>query len=296
MKQTKLFLSLLVLAGVLLSACGGGAPAPAQVATAVSGAATKLPEAATAVSGAATQVSGAVSGQPFSCTDKLGCIDIGPTDPVHIAYLFVVSGDNSTLGLDTKYGAELAIDDAGGKVLGHDIKFDGHAIECRINAENPVSFRPSPGRIVHYHPPGGMGVRIDSRSRMSPAASCTPNRLRACAWGLSGLRTRAVTLQPRRSRHWGRGCPMKPVAPVKKTRMVRSPLRARRWRSAKDARCVLGQYKPGALRWQQSGIGARGWVRDRVFGPSIRTSHRYLHARGSANASPLRCKCACRRR
>ena len=43
-----------------------------------------------------------------------------------------------------------------------DVKFHGHAIECRINAENPVSFRPSPGRIIHYHPPGGMGVRIDS--------------------------------------------------------------------------------------------------------------------------------------
>jgi acetyl-CoA carboxylase biotin carboxylase subunit len=43
-----------------------------------------------------------------------------------------------------------------------DVQFNGHAIECRINAENPVSFRPSPGKIVHYHPPGGMGVRIDS--------------------------------------------------------------------------------------------------------------------------------------
>ncbi len=43
-----------------------------------------------------------------------------------------------------------------------DVKFDGHAIECRINAENPVSFRPSPGKILHYHPPGGLGVRIDS--------------------------------------------------------------------------------------------------------------------------------------
>jgi acetyl-CoA carboxylase, biotin carboxylase subunit len=43
-----------------------------------------------------------------------------------------------------------------------DVKFYGHAIECRINAENPISFRPSPGRIVHYHPPGGLGVRIDS--------------------------------------------------------------------------------------------------------------------------------------
>jgi acetyl-CoA carboxylase biotin carboxylase subunit len=52
-------------------------------------------------------------------------------------------------------GAELSIEQ-------QDVTFHGHAIECRINAENPVSFRPSPGKIVHYHPPGGMGVRIDS--------------------------------------------------------------------------------------------------------------------------------------
>ena len=42
------------------------------------------------------------------------------------------------------------------------VKFHGHAIECRINAENAVSFRPSPGKIIHYHPPGGLGVRVDS--------------------------------------------------------------------------------------------------------------------------------------
>lgn len=43
-----------------------------------------------------------------------------------------------------------------------DIKLTGHAIECRINAENPETFMPSPGTIQTYHPPGGLGIRMDS--------------------------------------------------------------------------------------------------------------------------------------
>lgn len=43
-----------------------------------------------------------------------------------------------------------------------DIRFNGHSIECRINAEDPLTFAPSPGKVTEYHPPGGLDVRVDS--------------------------------------------------------------------------------------------------------------------------------------
>jgi len=58
---------------------------------------------------------------------------------------------------------QIRIASGGGLSFGQaDVVFEGNAIECRINAEDPRTFVASPGQIANYHPPGGLGVRVDS--------------------------------------------------------------------------------------------------------------------------------------
>jgi len=93
MKRLFSLLSLLVLGSMLLAACGAGAAA-------------------------------------YECTDALGCVTIGPDEPVHIAYWGVLSGADGTLGEDSKRGVEIAIDDMGGKFHDHAISLTTEDAGC----------------------------------------------------------------------------------------------------------------------------------------------------------------------
>lgn len=104
-KRLYALLSVLVLASMALAACGGGAaPAAEQPAAEPAAPAAEQPAAAA-----------------YECTDALGCVTIAADEPIHIAYWGVLSGPDSSLGEDSKRGVEIAIDDKGGKVLGHDV-------------------------------------------------------------------------------------------------------------------------------------------------------------------------------
>ncbi|MEO5755302.1 MAG: acetyl-CoA carboxylase biotin carboxylase subunit [Mesorhizobium sp.] len=65
-------------------------------------------------------------------------------------------------GIDLVHEQIRVASGGGLSVKQEDIKFNGHAIECRINAEDPRNFTPSPGTITHFHTPGGLGIRVDS--------------------------------------------------------------------------------------------------------------------------------------
>lgn len=67
---------------------------------------------------------------PFECTDAIGCLDIAPDEPIHIAGMLTISGATAFLGEDSVGGVEIAIDDRGGELLGHPIEFTVEDAGC----------------------------------------------------------------------------------------------------------------------------------------------------------------------
>ncbi len=123
MRQTKWFtLVALALIALMLAACGGGAtPTTAPVAT-------EAPAATTAP--AATEAPTAPPAAGYSCDDPLGCVELGPGDPIKFGYALVTAGPNATLGQDSVRGMEIAADDMGNELLGHPIEIVGEDSGC----------------------------------------------------------------------------------------------------------------------------------------------------------------------
>jgi len=72
----------------------------------------------------------ACGGPKFECTDAIGCVDIAPDEPVHIAYMLTISGATAFLGEDSQGAIEIAVDDRGGELLGHPISLTGEDSLC----------------------------------------------------------------------------------------------------------------------------------------------------------------------
>ena len=105
-KRLFTLISMLVLATMILAACAPQAAAPE---------ATEAPPEAPAA---------------FECTDAIGCVEIAPDEPIHIAFMLTISGATAFLGEDSKGAVEIAVDDRGGKLLNHDIQLTGEDSGC----------------------------------------------------------------------------------------------------------------------------------------------------------------------
>lgn len=115
-KRLFALLALLTVASLILAAC-----APAAT-----------PTEEPAVEEPATEEPAAEEPMAFECTDAIGCVEVAAGDPVRIASALVISGPNAQLGLDSQYGAEIAIQFKG-EVLGHEIELQAEDDGC--NAE-----------------------------------------------------------------------------------------------------------------------------------------------------------------
>ena len=115
MRVRVLLLTVLVVAALAFAGCAAPAAAPAGDAPAADTAA-EAPAEGEAAAG--------------ECTDAIGCVVIGPGEPIKLAYAQAVSGPNASLGTDMVRGIEIAVSDLGGEILGHPIEVVGEDTGC----------------------------------------------------------------------------------------------------------------------------------------------------------------------
>ena len=124
-KRTFLLVALLLVLGLLLTACGGGETNNG------SNEANAGNEANSGNNGGnEANTGGDEAAAEMTCDDAIGCVEIGPDDPIHIAYMLTISGATASLGEDSRGGIEIAIDDRGGELLGHEIRLTGEDSGC----------------------------------------------------------------------------------------------------------------------------------------------------------------------
>ena len=119
MRVRVLILTVLVVAAMAFAGCSAPAAAPAGDAPAADTAADTAAEASAEGDAAAGE-----------CTDAIGCVVIGPGEPIKLAYAQAVSGPNASLGTDMVRGIEIAVSDLGGEILGHPIEVVGEDTGC----------------------------------------------------------------------------------------------------------------------------------------------------------------------
>lgn len=112
MKRTFAILSLLMVAAMILSACG-----------------TATPEATEPPDVEVTEAPETQEPEPFVCDDAIGCVTYAPDEPIRIASALVITGADSQLGLDSQYGVEIAIDFRG-QVASHDVELQTEDDGC----------------------------------------------------------------------------------------------------------------------------------------------------------------------
>jgi branched-chain amino acid transport system substrate-binding protein len=147
-------LGLLIVASLILTACGGGAA-------------------------------------PFECDDAIGCVDIAPDEPIHIAWMLTISGATAFLGEDSKGAVEIAVDDRGGMLLDHEIQVTGEDSGCSAEggqtAATKVAADPTILGVVGTNCSSAMTAAMDTissagLSMLSPSNTAPALTLEGQTW------------------------------------------------------------------------------------------------------------------